>query len=197
MAPAAGTPSTGTKSRYADPPLPRPLLPLRSARSRAPPGRHHLPAPLPRPCVACPRERPRLAARPVPRGRRGWGSQFGAGGGTGPTPRPRNAPHRCMRGRAAAPRSALGLVRAWCCQFRTDAVAADSRLPGSEATEAGPGRQGEHERLPARGRGGYRPGNRSFFSSPTWWSTIPEALMNQFVLCNDNSLSGLPCLRVT
>jgi len=46
------------------------------------------------PALACPRERLGGASLRVPfRGEaRGWGSQFGAGGGTGPTPRPRAAP---------------------------------------------------------------------------------------------------------
>lgn len=34
-----------------------------------------------------------------------------------------------------------------------------SRFQGSEAAEVGPGRQGEHGRLLARGRGGARAGN--------------------------------------
>ena len=40
--------------------------------------------------------------------------------------------------------------------------AAVSRFQGSEAAEVGPGRQGEHGRLPARGRGGARSGNLNF-----------------------------------
>lgn len=40
--------------------------------------------------------------------------------------------------------------------------AAVSRFQGSEAAEVGPGRQGEHGRLPPRGRGGARSGNLNF-----------------------------------
>ena len=99
MAPAAGMPSTGTKSRYADPPLPLPLL--RSATlARAP--RHHLPAPLPRPCVPARTPGRRLAARPVPRGSAGLGLPIRCGWGHGPDATAARRTAACVGGRGRA-----------------------------------------------------------------------------------------------
>jgi hypothetical protein len=153
-APAAGTPSTGTKSRYGTPP---PLLPLPLLRSARPATGD------PSGCApAMPARRLSLyfcASASAGRLGLGRGIQYGRGADAS----------RCMRGRPRAygvvdVRDSLRGWVFWDVVTMMRFLTFLDFLQGSEAAEVGrPGRQGQHGRLPARGRGGYRPGNRNFW----------------------------------
>jgi hypothetical protein len=153
-APAAGTPSTGTKSRYGTPP---PLLPLPLLRSARPATGD------PSGCApAMPARRLSLYfCASVSAGRLGLGRGIRYGRGADAS--------RCMRGRPRAygvvdVRDSLRGWVFWDVVTMMRFLTFLDFLQGSEAAEVGrPGRQGQHGRLPARGRGGYRPGNRNFW----------------------------------
>jgi hypothetical protein len=144
-APAAGTPSTGTRSRYAHPPsssAPRATVPTPCPLST------HAPASACAPVLCVPSSLPgRGPGLGILRGARVCRSSAHA-----PSPRP--------RGLCAYPVPVLkvGLVGTLG-GLRFDAPLPFLAFEGSEAAEAWPRRQGQHGRLPARGRGGIRPGN--------------------------------------